>query len=125
VRPLSPVAAGRSNFPLNIKYGNTWADNSGLGVSLLWDVTHVQVDQVPAEISLVNRFGNNWNATVEGNWTPGKHQVSVIVECAYVDSSRLMGANLDKLPAAQWPKSQKRWTTTVTLPLKVVPVAQQ
>jgi hypothetical protein len=120
VKPnVPPVSSGEQGFQLAIEYGNVWAQHSGLGVVLLWNVNDVRVDGKPVRLEQVNEFGEDWNANVRGKLSPGDHDVQIDVECAYVDA--LTGVTNDsKLPVKQWPKAEKRWKTTVTTPVKVV-----
>jgi hypothetical protein len=46
------------------------------------------------------------------------HEVTIEVDCAYVDQS-VAGGNPSQIPKSQWLKAKKRWTTTVMAPVKV------
>jgi hypothetical protein len=120
VKPLPPILVGQTGFQLAIEYGNPWAFNSGIGTDLLWDVKQVTVDGAVMKVPRPNRFAQHWDGFCEGSLAPGDHEVKIEVECAYVDQQSGQTINqAAKIPPSQWPKAKKRWTTTVTVPLKV------
>jgi hypothetical protein len=125
VRAIPPVAAGQRGFNVNIDYGNPFSRISGLGVELLWDVKRVLLDGSPMKITQMNLFGEHGSTYCEGQLTPGDHEVQIEVECAYVDESKLTGLKAGQLPVSRWPRARKRWTTTVTVPVKVQPAANK
>jgi hypothetical protein len=114
------IEADFERWDIRADYGNPWADNSGLDVALLWRVTRVLVDNTPQTISNNAKNGNQTYVTIERAPPPGEYAVNVEFECAIVDASRLLGADEDALPIDQWPKARKRWTTTLSVPLRVV-----
>ena len=114
-----PIRQGKSSFQLIIKYGNPWSSESGLGVELLWDVQSVLLDGRPLTFRQTNVLPGQWYGSCDGNFDLGDHEVTVEIECAYIDQSKLPGANL---PASQWPTARKRWTTTISVPVTVEPL---
>jgi hypothetical protein len=120
VQPIAPVAAGQPGFQVQVDYGNPWVFNSGIGTELLWDVKSVELDGKPMKISQPNRFAQQWNAFCDGPLSTRDHELKVEVECAYVDESSARAMNTaTKIPPSQWPTAKKRWTATVTAPVKV------
>ena len=116
---LPPIRQGKSSFQLDIKYGTPWSNESGLGVELLWDVRQVLMDGRPLTFRQTNVLPGQWLGLCDGNFEVGDHEITVEIECAYVDQSKLPGANL---PASQWPSARKRWTTTISVPVTVEPL---
>jgi hypothetical protein len=106
---------------LNIEYGSPWGDNSGLGVELLWNVTNVSLDGTPVSVKQIHRFAQSWSGYCEGVAAPGDHEITIDVECAYVDDINLTTMNASMLPVAQWPTAVKRWTKTIVLPVTIEP----
>ena len=41
------IREGKAGLALQVNYGTVWANNSGLGVTLLWQVDRVLVDGQP------------------------------------------------------------------------------
>ncbi|MEX2316731.1 MAG: hypothetical protein WD669_06240 [Pirellulales bacterium] len=119
VRPVPAVNPRATGFRLEIEYGNPWSDNSSLGVELLWNVAKISVDGKPVTLKQLQRFGENWNGYCEGKFEPGDHEVTVDFDCAYVDPSLLTAPSGKALPTAQWTQTKKRWTTSVSVPVKV------
>ncbi len=120
VKPLAPAAGRQRGVQVELEYGNPWASTSGLGTDLLWEVKQVELDGKPMKISGPNRYANRWVGYCEGALTPGDHELKVDVECAYVDESSATGFGQgSNIPASQWPKAKKRWTTTVAAPVKI------
>jgi hypothetical protein len=114
-----------TRFTLSVEYGSNWSDHSGLDVQLIGDINQVLLDDKPVKLHDVQKyFGRQASMTVEADLTPGEHKLAVELECAFVDTSRLAGANLNTLQVDQWPKARKRWTTTQTIPMQVSPSAE-
>jgi hypothetical protein len=119
VRPLPNVIAGQGGFQLDVDYGTPWSTNSGLATDLLWNVKQVRLDGAPLKISRANRAPGRWFGYCDGQLAAGEHELQVDVECAYVDDTLIARGNQYNIPTSQWPKAKKRWTTTVTVPVKV------
>jgi hypothetical protein len=119
VQSLPPIRQGKSSFQLNIEYGNPWSSESGLGVELLWDVQQVLMDGRPFSFRQTNVSPGQWYGTCDGNFELGDHEITVEIESAYVDRSKLPGTNL---PVSQWPSARKRWTTKISVPVTVEPL---
>lgn len=118
-QPLAPILEGKDSIQLNIKYGNPWSTESGLDVELLWDVMQVLIDGMPMKFRQTNVLPDMRVGLCDGNFEPGDHEVTVEIECAFIDRSKLPALNAGTLPISQYPTARKRWTTTIKLPLKV------
>jgi hypothetical protein len=119
VQPLPALPEGGSGFQLDIGYGSPWSDDSNLNVELLWNVKKVSLDGEQMGVRNVREFGERWSGNCQGALPAGDHLVSIEFDCAYVDANKLSGLNAAELPTAKWPTPRKRWSTTVTVPLRV------
>jgi hypothetical protein len=124
VRLINPtLSEGDTRFNLSIDYGTPWADQSGLGVKLVWDVKRIELDGKPVTVRNFNKhFGRQAQIFAEASLPAGQNNLIVELESAIIDEARLQGANLDTLKASQWPSARKRWTSEVTLSIPVAPV---
>jgi hypothetical protein len=125
LRPLPRVREGQVGFQLEIEYGSTWADNSGLPLALLWDVNRVLLDGKPLEVRQASRHFEGWSGRHEGSLPAGDHEMTVEVQCAYVDRTKLIGLQAHRLPVERWPQARKQWKLTVSAPLKVYPADER
>ncbi|MGA2030656.1 MAG: hypothetical protein ABSG68_00230 [Thermoguttaceae bacterium] len=119
VQPLPRLREGKSDLAINVKYGNPWNNQAGLGVELLWQVERVLLDGKPIEVRQSYKTGQNWSGSHQGTLTAGDHQLVVEVQCAYVDQDKLFGLNGGDLPIDRWPEARKSWKRSVSAPLKV------
>jgi hypothetical protein len=111
-----------TQFTFNIHYGSTWADHTGLGIGLIWNVKQVMLNGKPLKLRDVQKhWGREATITGESELTAGEHKLTVELDCALVDAARLNGLDLDNLPVEQWPKSRKQWVATATIPVQVMP----
>ncbi|MBN2296826.1 MAG: hypothetical protein JXM70_30655 [Pirellulales bacterium] len=125
VEPLERKREGKGSIRIDVNYGNQWQSNSKLGLVLLWDVNRILLDGKPVKHQLIHRSSNQWSGSHESQLTPGNHELTVEVECAYVDQSKMLGLDTNSLSKARWPKAIKRWKTTVSTPLKVYAAGTQ
>jgi hypothetical protein len=119
LRPVPPLDVANTRFLVHADFGNPWADHSGLGVELLWQVTDVSLDGAPLRFQQSQSFGRNTDVMVLAQLPAGKHQILLTVECAYVDKTLLAGPQFNPLPINQWPTALKRWRLEVPVPVKV------
>jgi hypothetical protein len=119
IQPLSRVREGKAGFEIEIEYGSTWIGQSGLGVVLLWEIGQVLPDDEPIDVRQNLKHGRRWLGTYAGTLKAGDHEVTVEVECAYIDQGKLIGLNTNNLPKSLWPKARKRWKQSVSAPLRV------
>ena len=113
---------GKPDLPIRIEYGSVWAYQTKpfLGVELLWHVERVLLDGKPMKVQLYPMFyGEAWYGSCPGSLKAGNHKFAVDVECAYVDSDKLIGLNGKDLPVDHWPDARKRWKQSVSTDLKV------
>jgi len=120
VEPLPRIREGQQQgFGIEVKYGSTWSSHSGLGVELLWEVTQVLLDGKPLNVRQNHKHGEDWSGYYDGSLGAGDYEVTVEVQCAYVDPNKLLGQNKHDLPAKLWPKARKQWKLSASAPLKV------
>ena len=77
------------------------------------------LDGKPLDVRENHKGGRHWSGHHEGRLDSGDHQLTVEVECAYIDQEALIGLNADDLSKSLWPEARKRWTQTVSATLKV------
>ena len=119
IQPPPRLREEKSGFHIEIKYGNTWGSHSDLGLQLVWQVNRVLLDDKPLDVRVNHKGGGNWSGYHDGSLDAGDHQLTVEVECAYIDEGKLIGLNPDNLSKGLWPTARKRWTQTISAPLKV------
>ncbi len=119
IQPLPRVRESAQGIDITVQYGNTWDSHSGLGLKLVWEVTQVRLDGQPVEFRQNHRHSEQWGGRYEGALSAGAHEITVEVECAYIDPDKLIGLNEYDLPKSQWPKPRKQWKQTVAAPLRV------
>jgi hypothetical protein len=88
----------------------------GIGMVFL-----VLLDGQPLEVRRNHQDAEDWSGYHDGSLSAGEYQLTVEVECAYVDRDKLIGLNPRDLPAERWPNARKRWKQAVSAPLKVYP----
>ena len=119
LRPLARLREGRSGFSIEIEYGNTWSSQSNLGLQLVWQVNRVLLDGKPFGVRDTHKGAGSWSGYHDGSLEAGDHRLTVEVECAYIDQGKLIGLEPGDLSKSLWPEARKRWTETVSAPLKV------
>ncbi len=117
--PTQRIRENAKNIPVVIHYGNTWGQQSGLGVMLLWDVAEIQLDGKPARFRRTLKTDNDWMGDVEHALPAGQHELTADVQCAYVDAAQLVGLNVHQLPTRSWPEARKRWKQVVSVKFRV------
>ena len=116
---LKPYKAGSGRQRIEIEYGTVWDNDShhGLGVAHLWAVKEVLLDGKSLELRHKSQNSNGWYGQPTEPIPADAKQLSVKLEVAYIDSSKMIGLDADRLPLDRWPKAIKRWTTTIKIPL--------
>jgi len=71
-----------------------------------------------------NKSGDRWSGRLKDGLDAGDHELTVEVECAYVDEAKLLGLNADQLERKRWPKPVKQWTQKLSAPFKIYPQTQ-
>ena len=122
IKPLMRLREGPGNFRIEVEYGNSWGAHSDLGVVLVWEIGQVLLDGEPIQVRQIHKHGQNWSGNYQGKLTAGDRELTVEVQAAYIDKSKLIGLNANSLPKNRWPKARKRWKTSVTAPLTVHPI---
>jgi hypothetical protein len=125
IQPLPRVREGEPGFAVEVAYGNTWGHHSGLGAELVWEVRRVLLDRQPLDVRQNCKLGQRWSAYHDGSLKAGDHELTVEVECAYIDQDQLIGLNAADLPANRWPKARKRWKQSVSAPMKVYSASER
>jgi hypothetical protein len=119
IRPLPRQREGKGGFSIEIEYGNTWGSHSNLGLQLVWQVNRVLLDGKPSDVRQTHKAAGDWSGYHDGSLDAGDHQLTLEIECAYINGGKLIGLNADDLSKSLWPEARKRWTQTVSAPLKV------
>ena len=106
---------------LMIEYGGHWNSmiEAALGVKLVWHVDRVLLDGKPIKIHDAHKLDYRWFATYSGTLPAGDHLLTADVQCAYIDSGKLIGMDVDNLQPVRWPDARKRWRKTISGSLKV------
>lgn len=120
VRPVLRIFEDENRFALNFEFGNPFSDYSGLGVELLYQVTGATVNGAPVQVK-GNNSRRNWSGVVTTDLQPGEHEITLEIECAYVDGKSFTAMSPQSIPIEQWPKALKRWKLKVPVPVKVEP----
>ena len=123
-KPILSLPRWRENkrdLHLEIECGNDWTRHNMacLGMGLLWQVHRVSIDGKPVDVCDVTKFDAHWHARYPDTLKAGDHQIVADVECAYIDSAKLLGVDGNKLPSAFWPEARRRWKTAVSSVLKI------
>jgi len=121
IRPLKRLREGPTNFGINVEYGSTWGSHSNFGVALAWEISQILLDGKPIQVRQNHKHSENWSGHYQGNLAAGEHELTVEIEAAYIDQSKLIGLDIDRLPRKNWPKARKQWKTSVSAPLTVNP----
>jgi hypothetical protein len=120
-----PAVEGTAQFNLQIEYGSPWSDHSGLAITPVWDCTRLTLNGKPIKLRRFDKhFGRQATVLAEAPFQAGENILEVEAECAFIDDGLLAGADLDKLTAAQWPRTRKGWTANVVVPIQVAPTAK-
>jgi len=120
IEPLARPREGQDSVDFTIQYGSNWAAHSGIPLGLIWDVDQVLLDGNPVEATMSHRHGGSWTGRFQGELSVGQHELTVRVECAYVDVGKLVGINGSDLRRKLWPKeTRKQWKQEVSAPLNV------
>ena len=64
-------------------------------------------------------FGREWSCYCKTDLTEGHYEISIRVQCAFIDESKLLGVNRDNLAPDQWPQALKQWNVQLVAPLCV------
>ncbi len=110
IQPLPRLREGSGSFHLRLEYGSDWGNSLGVGVDHMWEVVAVRLDGKGLDIRQINKSSGRWSGHYEGSLPAGEHELTIEIECAYIDASQLLGLNTNELPAKHWPKARKRWT---------------
>lgn len=119
LEPLPRLRSGSANLDLRIEFGSTWADHSGLPYKLVWSVKRLSIDGKPVEFDGDSSGDHSWYGRHRGNLKPGKQELTIEIEAAYIEKDKLVGIDINRLPANRWPRPAKRWKQTLTAPLEV------
>jgi hypothetical protein len=119
LKATSRERAGSDHFQIEIDYGSVWGNQFVPEIDLLWQVKRVLLDGKPIALQPNGRFGQHWSGTCSVTLPVGEHQVTVEVECAYIDRRKLIGLDSATLPRERWPQVCKQWTQSVSAPLTV------
>ena len=111
----------KPNLPITINYGSTWdtTNQKVLGVALLWQIEQFLLDGKPIKVQGTRAFDWYWVGNYPDKLKAGEHELKVNVNCAYVDQGKMIGLTAKDLPKEMWPEARKRWTQTVSAPLRV------
>ena len=110
---LPRLREGDANIPLSLQFGNTWGQHSNLPLALAWQVSRVLVDGKPIDFKTHYQHRDQWNGSIEVKLDKGEHQVQFELEAAYIDSDKMVGLDIDDIPARRWPQAVKKWSLTV------------
>lgn len=112
---LKVLRVERNETLLNVEHGGQWPlAQSGVDIDLIWSVTKLMIDGMPVKVINGNgMFDWLWQADLATKLDPGEHEVSVEVECAYIDHKKKPGT-LTKFSPDKWPPTLKRWTTSAS-----------
>jgi len=91
IPPLPRIREGKQGLSIQVRYGNTWSDESQLGLELLWQVDRVLLDGKPLDVQETSKSNYEWSCYHDGCLPAGGHEITIELECAYVDYRRLLG----------------------------------
>ena len=99
---------------IRVQYGNTWGNqvHSGLGLTLLWKVTDILVDDKPLSFESGGHGGTFASFDLESP-LPFDKKVAIKIDCAYVPSDKMIGLNIEEPQDGVMPAPVKRWTQTI------------
>ncbi|NOZ39030.1 MAG: hypothetical protein GXP24_02235 [Planctomycetes bacterium] len=124
IERITRLREGESTLQLSVSFGNPWSDNSGLPAHLLWTVSQVLIDGKSVQIEQPRHFGQQWNGNYRGLFDAGDHELTVELDCAYVDTDKLLGIRSGANESFRWPKqTRKKWKQTVKTTFKVFAAA--
>lgn len=116
IDPFDRLRSGETRLSLDISYGSPW--EFPLGLDLYWDVKRVTLNGQAIEVQAHHVSEDDWYASTTQSLRPGDYEVTFEIECALIDSVKTIGLDHDT-PSSKWPKAKKRWSRTVSRPLKV------
>lgn len=120
IQPLPQLRENKDGLQIELRWGNHWS-NSNLDVELLWQVNRVLLDGKPFNVRENSKTSTEWGGYYTGRLPAGNHELTLEVEAAYIDQSKLVGLSARRLSKSLWPQARKRWTQTVSAPLRVYP----
>jgi hypothetical protein len=121
IPPLPRIREGKQGLSIEVQYGNRWSDEAQFGLELLWQADRVLLDGKPLDVRQTSKTNNDWTCYHDGRLPAGDHEITVELECAYVDQRRLLGLSARNLHKSRWPEASKRWKQSVSATLKVHP----
>lgn len=115
--PPDAVTAGRvretnRRLNLDVEFVGTWADNLGLGFTLLSEVLAVRINGKTAEFETDFRSREDQSIVLKGPFARGEMQVEIDVAYAFVSDDDLVGLSWESLSSKEWPQPLKAWTAT-------------
>lgn len=119
IEQLPRLREGRGDFHLRITYGSDWGNSIGVGVTHVWEVVAVRLDGKRLDIRQTEKSSGHWSGFHQGPMPAGEHELTVEIECAYIDAALLTALNTNELLSKHWPEARKRWTQTVATKLKI------
>jgi hypothetical protein len=122
IQPLRRIREGSPGLSIEVQYGSRWSNQSDPGLELLWQVDRVLLDGKPLDIRETSSTNFEWSCYHDGGLPAGDHEITVELQCAYVDQSKLLGLSMSDLPKNRWPPARKTWKQSVSAPLKVYPI---
>jgi hypothetical protein len=119
LQPLPRVRENGRGFRVDVEYGNHWQSRFGAGVELLWEVSSICLENKRIHLRQLHKSESEWSGHYDGTLPAGEHVLTVEIECAYIDTKKLVGLSTKDLPAKRWPEARKQWTQTVSTPCKI------
>lgn len=119
IERLPRLRESSKDFHLEIAYGSHWTNSIGVGVTHLWEVVVVRLDGKRLDFRQTGKSSGHWSGLHQGLLPAGAHELTVEIECAYVDTALLTGLNTNELPSKLWPEARKRWTQTLATKLNI------
>lgn len=115
------------NIHLEVHYGSTWGQHSGLPVHLMWTINKATIDGEPIEFGHRNHNvrSADFSTYFDRELAAGKHKLDIELDCAYIEADKLFGLDTNNLPADRWPTALKRWTKKLEMPFEVYAGGQQ
>lgn len=112
---FSGMPGFRGDFRIGVEFGNHWGMHSELPIKLIWYPSKVLVDGKQVPFSSRMSHGRDWDGEFGGNFDVGIHELTVELECAYVDNTSFSPFEEGCIEKKKWPKQlHKTWTTSVS-----------